>query len=375
MTPLALDVPPARRAATEPRALLIERLRNVGGSALPRMYSPAAGRYVFTVRRDNAALRPDGASDRYTAITLIGLAADGFGRTPLPYEPATLASALVESLPRCTNLGDAALIAWAARAVGIDSTPAWAHVRRLFERRPAHPTVEVSWALAAATLDPRGTDEPFRARLAAHLLTAWHPAGRLFGHTAGGQTARSHVACFADQVYPIFALARYAAAHNDLAALDAAAGCGRRICDLQGPAGQWYWHYDPRSGAVVEGYPVYAIHQDAMGPMALRALKDAGGGDFDAFIDEGLDWLGRAPELGGGSLIDDAAGMVWRKVARREPLKVSRFVQAACSRVHAGLRAPGLDVLFPPVAVDWEDRPYHWGWFLYAWAPVQDPRG
>ena len=125
----------------------------------------------------------------------------------------------------------------------------------------------------------------------------------------------------------------------------------------------------------MESYPVYAIHQDAMAPMALRALKDAGGGDFDACIDRGLQWLESAPELEGGSLVDERAQMVWRKVARREPLKVSRFVQAACSRVHPALRAPGLDALFPPVAIDREDRPYHWGWFLYAWAPLQDPRG
>ena len=375
MTPLALDVAPIPATAAGTRALLIERLRRVGAIALPGMYSPAAGRYVFTVRRDKQGLRPEGVSDRYTAITLIGLAAEGFGQAALPYDPVALTRALVDSLPRCTNLGDAALIAWAARAVGVDTAPAWPQVRRLFERQPAHPTVEVSWALAAATLDPRGADAAFRSRLAAHLLTAWHPAGSLFGHTAGGQTPRSHIACYADQVYPIFALSRYAAAYTDLAALDAAAACGRRICELQGDAGQWYWHYDPRRGAVVEGYPVYAIHQDAMGPLALRALKDAGGGDCDAFIDKGLDWLARAPELDGGSLIDERAAMVWRKVARREPMKVSRFVQAACSRVHPALRAPGLDVLFPPIAVDWEDRPYHWGWFLYAWAPVQDPRG
>ena len=34
---------------------------------------------------------------------------------------------------------------------------------------------------------------------------------------------------------------------------------------------------DVRTGRVIEGYPVYAIHQDAMGPMALFALEDACG--------------------------------------------------------------------------------------------------
>ena len=373
MIPLALDARPGDVSTARTQAPLLQRLSAIGASALPAMFSAAAQRYAFTVRREGSTLVPAGLSDRYTAITLIGLAADGLDRWSLPYDPRAMAQALVTDLSKNTNLGDAALIAWAARAIGIDTSGTWQQVQHLFEARAAHPTVEVAWALAAATMDSRAAGD-LPTRLAARLLTAWNPTGNLFAHTAGGQTSRSHIACFADQVYPIFALARYAAAHNDLAALDAAAGCGRRICELQGRAGQWYWHYDPRTGNVVEGYPVYAIHQDAMGPMALRALNDAGGGDFDAFIDNGLRWLESAPELGGASLIDEHAGMVWRKVARREPMKVSRFVQAACSRVHSGLRAPGLDVLFPPVAIDYEDRPYHWGWFLYAWAPAQDPR-
>jgi len=27
------------------------------------------------------------------------------------------------------------------------------------------------------------------------------------------------------------------------------------ICGAQGAAGQWWWHYDSRTGGVVEGYP------------------------------------------------------------------------------------------------------------------------
>jgi hypothetical protein len=375
MTPLALEVVPDRSAATATPEL-IPRLRQMAAISLPRMYSDAAGRYVFTVRRTAQGLVADGVSRRYSAITLIGLAADGFERWPLPYDPAVLAGTLVAELPSCTNLGDAALIAWAASASGVETTRAWAELRRLLTERGSHPTVEVAWALAAATRDVRGAGPDFQRRLADMLLAAWNPATGVFRHSVGEHTSRAYVACFADQVYPIFALSRYAAAVRGAGrALEAAASCASLICRLQGGAGQWYWHYDPRTGAVVEGYPVYAIHQDAMGPMALRAIKDAGGGDFDAAIDKGLRWLQHAPELNGGSLIDDAAGMLWRKVARREPMKLTRFVQAACTRLHSGLRAPGMDALFPPVAIDFEDRPYHWGWFLYAWAARQDARG
>jgi hypothetical protein len=118
---------------------------------------------------------------------------------------------------------------------------------------------------------------------------------------------------------------------------------------------------------LVEAYPVYAVHQDAMAPLGLLALENAGGGTVGESIRRGLDWLERPPELGGGSLIDDAADLIWRKVARREPWKLSRGLQALASRLHPGLRVPGLDVLLPPGEVDYEDRPYHLGWLLHAW--------
>jgi hypothetical protein len=105
--------------------------------------------------------------------------------------------------------------------------------------------------------------------------------------------------------------------------------------------------------------------------MALLALAAAGGPRMDAHIARGLSWLASAPELKDGSLIDPAAHMVWRKVARREPGKTSRYIQSATARFLPSLRAPGLDRLFPPGEIDYEDRPYHYGWLLYAWAQPQ----
>jgi hypothetical protein len=104
-----------------------------------------------------------------------------------------------------------------------------------------------------------------------------------------------------------------------------------------------------------------------MGPMGLLALRDAGGADCTPAIRRGLEWLAAAPELLGASLIDADADLIWRKVARREPRKAVRYLQATASRVHPGLRVPGVDVVFPATAIDYEDRPYHLGWLLYAW--------
>jgi hypothetical protein len=104
-----------------------------------------------------------------------------------------------------------------------------------------------------------------------------------------------------------------------------------------------------------------------MAPLALTALADASGRSFEAPVLRGLSWLESAPELGGRSLIDRPADLVWRKVARHEPRKLARTLQAGVSRLHPRFRLPGLDAVLPPGAVDYEDRPYHLGWVLHAW--------
>jgi hypothetical protein len=333
------------------------------------MFRPEHGLFAFTLRLEERGLALSDVSVRYSAITLIGLAADPHGpwRSRLP-DAREICARLVAWLPQVSSLGDAALIAWAARVSGADGRErAWTRVRQLLDGNAAQPTIEAAWALTAASLEDRLPLDDVRQRLLTAVLAARNSDSKLFAHTVAATGARAHIACFADQVYPIQALAAFATRTGDAHAIEVADACARRICDAQGPDGQWWWHYDWRTGNVIEGYPVYAIHQDAMGPMALVALERAGGGDYSEAIGRGMGWLANAPELQGCSLIDDRVRMVWRKVARREPGKTTRYVQGALAGVHPRLRAPGLDALFPPGAIDFEDRPYHWGWFLHAW--------
>ncbi|WP_207400929.1 hypothetical protein, partial [Actinomadura roseirufa] len=192
----------------------------------------------------------------------------------------------------------------------------------------------------------------------------------LFAHEAGGTGLvpryRAHVGCFADQVYPIQALARI----GDDAAVAAADSVAEGICGAQGPGGQWWWHYDARTGAVVEGYPVYSVHQHAMAPMALLDLADAGGADRLDAVAKGVRWLSRPPETGTSLLPGREPGepvMTWRKVARNDPRKAVRGVRAATTALRPGWRLGSLDRRFPPVAVDRECRPYELGWLLHTW--------
>jgi hypothetical protein len=357
-----------------PSEVLLTRLVRVSLEGLEQMFLPETRSFAFTVRRDaRGAAVPEGQSVRYGAIVVLGARwlDDPLQRRVFGGETAgEFATRLAGVVQPGDRLGDLALVAWACAEAGSPDAARvleWARARA--GGSSAVHTVELAWLLSALVAARRALDTKESARqVRTRLLGAFREAAGVFPHEIdpAASSLRDHVACFADQVYPIQALARYHAAYADDAALAAANRCAAQICRLQGAGGQWWWHYDARSGAVIEGYPVYSVHQDAMGPMALFDLREAGGADHAEAIARSLEWMQEAPEIA-SSLIDDAAGVVWRKVGRAEPGKLVRSARALASRLHPGLRLGWLDALFPAERVDWESRPYHLGWVLHTW--------
>jgi hypothetical protein len=327
--------------------------------------------FAFTRRRTaSGGTELAGESVRYGAITLLAARfldtttqrAIFGGQTAMDFCRASVAATRDS-----TNVGDLAVVAWAAAELGHEfRDEAIERLRRRFAAAPNLPTVEAAWALSAFVAAGARADAQ-RAR--ALVLEAWSEGGGLFAHWVHPSAApwwRAHVGCFADQVYPIQALARLHVAWPDEQALRAANRCAARICDLQGEGGQWWWHYDVRSGNVVEGYPVYSVHQDGMAPMALFDLAEAGGEDHLAEIRRGVAWMTNAPEIG-RSLIDENETLIWRKVGRSDPSKLVRRLRAGARRLKKSSQLAWLDGLFPPATIDFESRPYHLAWVLYAW--------
>jgi len=241
------------------------------------------------------------------------------------------------------------------------------------------PTVDHAWTLVALLEAGRSHETAELAggfdrladatrRAAQRLLDAQGSSGLFPHHLPVDRLGRlrAHVSCFADQAYPIQALARYAAATGSLSALKGAGRCADRITALQGDQGQWWWHYDWRHGRVVERYPVYSANQHALAPMALMELREAGGPDHRAAVAAGVNWL-IAPWESAAGLIADELGVVWRKVGRRDPAKIVRKLRSTASAPEPGLRLTWLDRVFPPGSVDRECRPFELGWLLYAW--------
>lgn len=370
-----------RIAERDPQsAVLLRRLLPLAVRILAQ--TQVAGEFVFrlTAARGpdgSPRLRPEGMSSRYGVIAALGLMRlpESESRGILGGDNCQdLLGRLAKRLDDLTGRGDVALICWAAAESEHSELPhALDRLRELDRRGDPLDVVSAAWVLTALVAARAMADVEQHLALSRDRLLAARRA--VFPHVIGGTQSwyRSHVGSFADQVYPVQALARLHRSADDPAALATADSVAAAICRAQGEAGQWWWHYDSRTGGVVEGYPVYSVHQHAMAPMALLDLAEAGGQDHVGAICRGLRWLARRPETG-AEMVSDYPPVIWRKVARSDPGKAVRGVRAAATRLRQGTRLPGIDLVFRPGAVDHECRPYELGWLLHAWlaAPGAD---
>jgi hypothetical protein len=310
-----------------------------------------------------------------TAIALIGLARAGIDPARIGMDRIRTCEALWAMAAVRRTAGSVGLVIWSNSVTGGPQVSdvlgrlglSLGDIPRLTRTSQ---TMELAWLLSGlahelARAPGQSTREAFHTTREA-LLARFVGATRTFRHATDDapplRRARQWVANFADQIYPIQALAQAAILDHDGRSLEVATRSAEHMLALQGERGQWWWHYDARDGRVAQHYPVYSVHQHGMAPMALRSLAAAGGPTFDDAIDRGQRWL-IDNELG-SSLIDAAAGTIWRAIERDEG-QGPRFAR----RVRSVLGLKGSDkALSARLTINRETRPYEWAWCLYAGA-------
>jgi len=354
----------------------VPRLTDLAIGGLERTFDAQRQLFCFRVKRTPAGLVREGHSYRYTAISMLGLRRLEIAGQRSPVAITPVFDRLLRSPDWVDNLGDLGLLLWLGalacpeKVKEIDSRWGLEHaLDRSRETRDGR-TMEVAWFLSGlahasmAMSHQRSRFERLAFEAYRLLIRNQGPRGA-FGHLAtrgsvAGQV-RGRIGSFADQVYPIYALTQFATAHGVETALAAAMRCAENICRLQGPWGQWWWHYDAWSGEVSQQYPVFAVHQDGMAPMALLTLGEVAAIDFDESVSKGLNWIAGANELA-YDMRDASRAVIWRsfevgnkyKQVIRNALKllgIDGRVEEGCS-----------------VKVNCECRPYHLGWLLYAYA-------
>jgi hypothetical protein len=305
-----------------------------------------------------------------TAICLIGIhrsdTAAGVGLDV----PRTL-DAMMEAGRLRGYAGGAGLALWAnavwggkpfasaMRAMGLDPAGHNAVLGRIT-------TMEVAWLVSGLVHElKRSGDGQVRTLLAqarAELLGRFIKSTALVEHCGARAPFRDRlrrsVPNFADEVYSLQATAFLAIEQKDQEALAMSAAIAGQVIRLQGTKGQWWWHYDTRKGEVAQPFPVYSVHQHGMAPMALLALKAAGGPDNAAAIARSTSWLFEN-ELQ-AALVDEETGTIWRDI------EYAASGTASLVRQARSIMSIKNDEPSPALTVNYETRPYEWAWCLYA---------
>lgn len=318
----------------------------------------------------------EGISQRYTVMTLLGLREMELVGAESLTDIQSSFEALLRKTEWVQGVGDLGLLIWAvsvfdpSRLDGLlDRYQVESALTRYTDAKEAR-TMELAWFLTGISF-AAWTSTKLHQRLS-HLssatlrrLTDNQGTHGFFGHMGTQKSLagrlRGAIGSFADQVYPIFAISKYAQFYRVEEPLQSALACADAICRAQGERGQWWWLYDSRSGRVASRYPVYSVHQHGMAPMALFAAQVASGKNFDEFVSKGLNWIYGDNELG-IDMRDSAQSLIWRCI--RSVQQQSKYVEVARTLLRAGaesIAAHKLQVLK-------EQRPYEFGWLLYAFA-------
>jgi hypothetical protein len=338
---------------------------------LEPMYDDEKGLFCHRLKRTPAGNVREGISQRYTVMTLLGLLRAESAGYQSPVDIGVTIDALYRNTAWVDSIGDLGLLLWLSSVSSRKSDTFYAtfdleNALRNYSDTRKRLTMELSWFLTGLTYAGRAEEKqrPYLERLAQQtytLLQSNQGKHGFFGHMAKWNSlagaVRGQVGSFADQVYPIFAMAHFGQVFGMTEALQNSLQCANAICRAQGPLGQWWWHYDSVTGRVVGRYPVYSVHQHAMGPMALFAAEDAGNADFREPIYKGLGWIGGANELH-QDLEDESASLIWRCI--RPPKSTSYLARVAVLM--------GRERTEETFEIVHECRPYELGWLLYAFA-------
>jgi hypothetical protein len=183
----------------------------------------------------------------------------------------------------------------------------------------------------------------------------------------------ARITSFASQVYPLLGLASLYAYRGETPP-PALRQTAEHLVEAQGPLGQWWWLYSPSTATVLEGYPVYSVHQDGMAFMGLAPVEQLGEGSYARALALGLDWLYERNELS-LTLVEEAPPFICRNIQRvgsdaDAPFGISRgnLARAVARSWRPGSVSDQTEVAPEQLEPLRECRSYHLGWLLCAYA-------
>ncbi|MGD8457107.1 MAG: hypothetical protein PVF83_12040 [Anaerolineales bacterium] len=356
----------------------INRLVSLAIDGLEPLYDPEKKLFTHYILAGKQTPMPDSWVITYSAITLLGLLKTRQADLDVHwFDELEVMGALVQSLEGQFKPGDLGLILWTdAKNDGKHSQVLLEEVKQQTRDGSISQMInsELAWVLTGLSYSKlNDTQDNMVEELANIYYEAlkqnFHPETGLFSHmehAKGRLNIRAQIGSFADQIYSIYALSVYHQAFGWPESKAIALQCADQIYQFQGFQGEWWWHYHAGKGMVASRYPVYATHQNGMGPMGLLKLSEICERDFSAPIQKSMQWLFGDNNLG-AEMVEWENNTIWRDIERKAPASYLRYLSFALAV--AGLKRP-IQCLESVRAftINKEMRPYQLGWLLYAFA-------
>lgn len=350
--------------------------------ALPRMFDEGSGLFCQKTVLAGDQLSNRGSNVFYSAMSTVGILRQSLRPPESVFPLGRALDALHQVAADGTSPPVLANIVW---AMTLAEDPRGADLARQLAERDDPLNCDsavlghvIHGLAVAAEAYPELSGPAMRAarRWVPQLLERFSAEADLFGPFRRATGVRSaltrRLTSFAAQVYPLHGLASFYSVSGEAPA-PALHRAAERIVDAQGDLGQWWWLYATQNRAVVEGYPVYSVHQDGMAFMALVPVEKLGLGAYREPLALGLDWLFGANELSTTELVRRDPAAVFRNIQRVGSDADAMFgiSRANLARVIARSLRPGSDhTKADPAELEvlFESRPYHLGWLLHAYA-------
>jgi hypothetical protein len=354
----------------------IQELNLLAAKGLVPMFDPESRLFCHRLVRTEQGMVREGLSPRYTIMTLLGLREFEKAGGQSSFDTNALYESFIQDISWIQCAGDLGLTIWLTATFAPDQLQGFLRGVNL-ESSLSHyadarhgRTTELAWFLAGLS-HAAMTSSKLVTALTDIAVETYHRIEEnqsdfgFFGHMHVMKSLpgllRGRIGSFADQIYPIYAMSKFATTFSVEEPLGSALECGRAICRVQGELGQWWWLYDSQSGRTSSRYPVYSVHQHGMAPMGLFALEEATGQDFKEHIFRGLRWIYGSNELG-VDIRDLDQNVIWRCILPKN--KQTKYWDTALSMV----LSPKQNASVGPLKILFEDWPYELGWLLYAFA-------
>jgi hypothetical protein len=349
-------------------------LNRLAMRGLVPMFDAQKQLFSYRLLRTDTGLVNEGLSERYTIMTLLGLREVERTGVRTPFDVDGIYASFVRDTNWIHGAGDLGLLIWLTAAFAPGEVNALLKriqletvLERYSDAREAR-TMELAWLLTGLAHAGLACPEKLAelrdvADKTYRLLEKNRGQSGFFGHMGTSKSLagflRGRVGSFADQVYPIYAMSKFAMAYQLEAPAKLALHCANAICQAQGELGQWWWLYESHSGRISSKYNVYSVHQQGMAPMALIAAEEATGHSFQEPIRKGLRWLTGANELG-TDMRDVKNGLIWRCIYPQQ--KQNKYTNVLRSL----LGMSGVTPANADLKILYEDRSYELGWLLFA---------